>query len=264
MLRLDAHRNRFNGFSPCLSPLPRLHLRHVSPSYSCVWVHLVWATLERRPLLDKAAAAKLSIHFTRYAHEKALMRVGAASIYIYIYIYLSIYSFTQNQRESSNPKNFVVRPGQQRKRTTAERLGAGSFRIVRSGMPDCLFRKNAAPSVIWGERLAGKFAVAARAGNGPVFSSWPTSLAKRSLGYRDHWACFGRHLPSCSNGKFGARMGFPERLLSLGAGMVSRGLHGQGCGSAFSDSFEKLLPLWPLASRFGNDADRLFWLGLPG
>ena len=39
-------------------------------SYSRVWVHLVWATLERRPLLDKAAAAKLSIHLTRYAHEK--------------------------------------------------------------------------------------------------------------------------------------------------------------------------------------------------
>src|SRR5712671_1527826 len=32
------------------------------------------------------------------------MRVGAASIHI------SIYSFIQNQRESSNPKNFVVRP----------------------------------------------------------------------------------------------------------------------------------------------------------
>src|SRR5213080_2382725 len=99
MLRLDAHRNRFNGFSPCLSPLPRLHLRHVSPSYSCVWVHLVWATLERQPLLDKAAAAKLSIHFTRYAHEKALMRVGAASIYIYIQIFIHPESARKQQSE---------------------------------------------------------------------------------------------------------------------------------------------------------------------
>ena len=41
-------------------------------SYSRVWVHLVWATLERRPLLTKAAAAKLSLHLTRYADEKAV------------------------------------------------------------------------------------------------------------------------------------------------------------------------------------------------
>ena len=81
-------------------------------------------------------------------------------------------------------------------------------------MADRLFRKSAAPSVIWGEGLAGKFAVAPRAGNGPVFSSWPASLAKCSFGFRDHWAGIGRHLPSCSNGKFGARMGFPERLVS--------------------------------------------------
>ena len=39
-------------------------------SYSRVWVHLVWATLERRPLLTKAAATKLSTHLTRYAVEK--------------------------------------------------------------------------------------------------------------------------------------------------------------------------------------------------
>ena len=39
-------------------------------SYSRVWVHLVWATLERRPLLTKAVAAKLSVHLMRYAEEK--------------------------------------------------------------------------------------------------------------------------------------------------------------------------------------------------
>ena len=50
--------------SPAYTSVMSLH------SYSRVWVHLVWATLERRPLLDKAAAAKLSIHLTRYAHEK--------------------------------------------------------------------------------------------------------------------------------------------------------------------------------------------------
>ena len=39
-------------------------------SYSRVWLHLVWATLERRPLLRNAAGAKLSDYLTRYAAEK--------------------------------------------------------------------------------------------------------------------------------------------------------------------------------------------------
>src|SRR2546425_9224473 len=39
-------------------------------SYSRVWLHIVWATLERRPLLDKPAAAKLSTHLHDYARQK--------------------------------------------------------------------------------------------------------------------------------------------------------------------------------------------------
>ena len=41
-------------------------------SYSRVWLHLVWATLERRPLLDKPAAAKLSAYLHDYAKEKKI------------------------------------------------------------------------------------------------------------------------------------------------------------------------------------------------
>jgi REP element-mobilizing transposase RayT len=41
-------------------------------SYSRVWLHLVWATLERRPLLAKPAAAKLSAHLHDYAAEKGI------------------------------------------------------------------------------------------------------------------------------------------------------------------------------------------------
>ncbi len=41
-------------------------------SYSRVWIHLVWATLERRPLLNRTAGAKLSAHLSAYAHEKAI------------------------------------------------------------------------------------------------------------------------------------------------------------------------------------------------
>ena len=41
-------------------------------SYSRVWLHLVWATLERRPLLSKSAAAKLSGYLTQSATEKGI------------------------------------------------------------------------------------------------------------------------------------------------------------------------------------------------
>ena len=41
-------------------------------SYSRVWLHLIWATLERRPLLSKSAAAKVSGYLTRYASEKVI------------------------------------------------------------------------------------------------------------------------------------------------------------------------------------------------
>jgi len=41
-------------------------------SYSRVWLHLVWATLERRPLLDQTAAAKLSAYLQEYARQKGI------------------------------------------------------------------------------------------------------------------------------------------------------------------------------------------------
>jgi putative transposase len=41
-------------------------------SYSRVWLHLVWATLERRPLLAKPAAVKLSAHLHEYSQEKGI------------------------------------------------------------------------------------------------------------------------------------------------------------------------------------------------
>ncbi len=41
-------------------------------SYSRVWLHIVWATLERRPLLDKPAATKLSAWLHDYAKQKGI------------------------------------------------------------------------------------------------------------------------------------------------------------------------------------------------
>jgi len=41
-------------------------------AYSRVWLHLVWATLERRPILNKPAASKLSAYLHDYAKEKGM------------------------------------------------------------------------------------------------------------------------------------------------------------------------------------------------
>ncbi|MCX6904828.1 MAG: IS200/IS605 family transposase [Verrucomicrobia bacterium] len=41
-------------------------------SYSRVWLHLVWGTLERRPLLPKPAAAKVSGYLSQYASGKGI------------------------------------------------------------------------------------------------------------------------------------------------------------------------------------------------
>ena len=41
-------------------------------AYSRVWLHVVWATLERRPLLSKPAAAKLSSYLHDCAKEKEI------------------------------------------------------------------------------------------------------------------------------------------------------------------------------------------------
>src|SRR5262249_23083270 len=41
-------------------------------SYSRVWLHLTWATLERRPLLVNSATAKASGFLSRYASEKGI------------------------------------------------------------------------------------------------------------------------------------------------------------------------------------------------
>jgi putative transposase len=39
-------------------------------SYTRCWLHLVWATIERRPLLRKPAATKVSAYLHDYANEK--------------------------------------------------------------------------------------------------------------------------------------------------------------------------------------------------
>jgi putative transposase len=41
-------------------------------AYSRVWLHLTWGTLERRPLLSKAAAAKVSGFLHQYASDKGI------------------------------------------------------------------------------------------------------------------------------------------------------------------------------------------------
>ena len=41
-------------------------------SYSRVWLHVIWATLERRPLLSRPAAAELCGYLSQYASEKGI------------------------------------------------------------------------------------------------------------------------------------------------------------------------------------------------
>jgi putative transposase len=41
-------------------------------SYSRVWLHLVWATLERRPLLSPPVAAKVSAYLSKYSSQKGI------------------------------------------------------------------------------------------------------------------------------------------------------------------------------------------------
>ena len=46
-------------------------------SYCRCWLHIVWATLDRRPLLSKSAAVKLSDYLKTYAGEKSIyMRIN--------------------------------------------------------------------------------------------------------------------------------------------------------------------------------------------
>src|SRR5688572_8850018 len=41
-------------------------------AYSRVWLHLVWATLERRRLFSEPAAAKVSSYLTSYSENKGI------------------------------------------------------------------------------------------------------------------------------------------------------------------------------------------------
>ena len=41
-------------------------------SYSRCWLHLIWETLRREPMLDKRAAAKASVNLLEYSREKGI------------------------------------------------------------------------------------------------------------------------------------------------------------------------------------------------
>ena len=41
-------------------------------SYSRCWLHLIWETLRREPMLDKPAAARASVNLSEYALEKSI------------------------------------------------------------------------------------------------------------------------------------------------------------------------------------------------
>jgi hypothetical protein len=41
-------------------------------AYSRLWIHLIWETLNREPMLDKRAAAKASAFLSEYSVEKGI------------------------------------------------------------------------------------------------------------------------------------------------------------------------------------------------
>jgi REP-associated tyrosine transposase len=41
-------------------------------SYSRCWLHLIWETLRREPMLDKRAAARASANLSQYSHEQGI------------------------------------------------------------------------------------------------------------------------------------------------------------------------------------------------
>ncbi len=45
-------------------------------SYSRCWLHLIWETLRREPMLDKRAAARASANLTEYSREKGNMKIN--------------------------------------------------------------------------------------------------------------------------------------------------------------------------------------------
>jgi putative transposase len=61
-------KNCFNSFSATGCALTTMSLH----SYSKMWVHLVWATLDREPMLSKSAAAKASAWLNDYAAQKKI------------------------------------------------------------------------------------------------------------------------------------------------------------------------------------------------
>jgi hypothetical protein len=73
---VDAHQRTqqtvSNGFSlATFNALINLTLMSLH-SYSRIWLHLTWATLERRPLLSQPAAVKLSAYLAQYSAEKRI------------------------------------------------------------------------------------------------------------------------------------------------------------------------------------------------
>ena len=74
-------------------------------SYTRCWLHIVWATIERRPLLPKPAAAKLSAHLHDYAKEKC--------IYMKINFVNADHTHISNSHYGTRPARRVRAPGLQ-------------------------------------------------------------------------------------------------------------------------------------------------------
>ena len=65
--RVIVPANHFNGFWTDSHTKELLTMS--THSYSRLWIHLIWETLNREPMLDKRAAAKASAFLSEYGLE---------------------------------------------------------------------------------------------------------------------------------------------------------------------------------------------------
>ena len=109
-------------------------------SYTRCWLHIVWATLERRPLLPKPAAIKLSAHLHDYATEKGIYMkinfVNADHVHVLVDLPASkpIEEIVQLLKGGSshwiNESNLI--PGK-----FGWQRGYGAFSVSHSGVEEC-------------------------------------------------------------------------------------------------------------------------------
>ncbi len=68
-------------------------------SYTRCWLHLIWETLRREPMLDKRAAARASVNLSEYSYQKS------------IYMKINYFNAEHTHALIDLPTNLTIRTG---------------------------------------------------------------------------------------------------------------------------------------------------------